>query len=226
MSSEKRSRVLRSRNSLTNAFCAGYLMALSGCLTRPLLVKENCMRIDEMDTPFLAINLDALEENLERYHGYFEKNGIGFRPHIKTHKTLAVAHMQLKYGAIGLTCQKLGEAEVLAAGGIHTDLLIPYNIMGAQKLDRLTALAKRLPITLAPDSEYTVRGLSRAAASEDVSIGILIEVEMGFERTGVPHAPGGHGAGEARPRSSRAGAQGIHGLSDAARFEAADSGDD
>ena len=88
------------------------------------------MRIDEMDTPFLAVNLDALEENLERYHGYFEKTGIGFRPHIKTHKTLAVAYMQLKYGAIGLTCQKLGEAEVLAAGGIHTDLLIPYNIMG------------------------------------------------------------------------------------------------
>ena len=144
------------------------------------------MRIDELDTPVLVINLDALEENLKRYHGYFERHGIGFRPHIKTHKTLAVAHMQLKHGAIGLTCQKLGEAEVLAAGGIHTDLLIPYNIMGARKLDRLTALAKRLPITLAPDSEFTVRGLSRAAASEGVSIGILIEVEMGFERTGVP----------------------------------------
>ena len=144
------------------------------------------MRIGELDTPVLVINLDALEENLERYHGYFKKHGIGFRPHIKTHKTLAVAQMQLNHGAIGLTCQKLGEAEVLAAGGIHTDLLIPYNIMGAQKLDRLTALAKRLPVTLAPDSEFTVRGLSRAAASAGVSIGILIEVEMGFERTGVP----------------------------------------
>ena len=144
------------------------------------------MRIDELDTPVLVINLDALEENLDRYHGYFKGHGIGFRPHIKTHKTLAVAQMQLKYGAIGLTCQKLGEAEVLAAGGIHTDLLIPYNILGRQKLDRLTALSKRLPITIAPDSEFTVRGLSGAADAEGVSIGILIEVEMGFERTGVP----------------------------------------
>ena len=144
------------------------------------------MRIDELDTPVLVINLDALEENLDRYHGYFKKHGIGFRPHIKTHKTLAVAQLQLKYGAIGLTCQKLGEAEVLAAGGIHTDLLVPYNILGRQKLDRLTALAKRLPITVAPDSEFTVRGLSGAADAEGVSIGILIEVEMGFERTGVP----------------------------------------
>ena len=144
------------------------------------------MRIDELDTPVLVINLDALEENLDRYHRYFKEHGIGFRPHIKTHKTLAVAQMQLKYGAIGLTCQKLGEAEVLAAGGIHTDLLVPYNILGRQKLDRLTALAKRLPITVAPDSEFTVRGLSGAAEAEGVSIGILIEVEMGFERTGVP----------------------------------------
>ncbi|MDA0745444.1 MAG: alanine racemase [bacterium] len=143
------------------------------------------MHIDELDTPFLMVDLDALEENLDRYQKYFDDHNIGFRPHIKTHKTLSIAHMQLNRGAIGLTCQKLGEAEVLASGGISTDILVPYNILGKQKLDRLTALSRRTQITVAADSEYTVRGLSEAAAVDGATIGVLIEVEMGFHRTGV-----------------------------------------
>ena len=71
------------------------------------------MRIDELDTPFLAVNLDALEENLERYHGYFKKNGIGFRPHVKTHKSIAIARMQLDRGAVGICVQTVSEAEAM-----------------------------------------------------------------------------------------------------------------
>lgn len=148
------------------------------------------MHIDDLDTPFLMVDLDALEENLDRYQKYFDGHGIGFRPHIKTHKTLAIAHMQMARGAIGITCQKLGEAEAMAAGGICTDILIPYNIIGKQKLDRLTALAKRTQVTLGVDSEYTVCGLSEAADAEGVTLGVLIEVEMGFKRTGVPTPQG------------------------------------
>ena len=141
------------------------------------------MRIEEMDTPFLKLDLDALEENLDRFQAYFDEHKIGFRPHIKTHKNLAIARMQVDRGAIGLTCQKLGETEVLVSGGLITDYLVPYNIIGKQKLERLTSLAKQAPMTVAADSEYTVRGLSQAAEAEDVTIGVLIELEMG--RTGV-----------------------------------------
>jgi D-serine deaminase-like pyridoxal phosphate-dependent protein len=144
------------------------------------------MHIHDLDTPVLTVDLDALENNLDRYQRYFSEHGIGLRPHIKTHKTLAIAHMQVARGAIGLTCQKIGEAEVMVNGGLNRDILIPYNILGAQKLDRLTALAKRTQkLTVSVDSAYTVEGLSTAANSAGVTLGIIIEVETGFNRTGV-----------------------------------------
>ena len=143
------------------------------------------MRIEDLDTPTLIIDLDALEENLARYQQYYTEHGIGLRPHIKTHKTLAVAAMQMAGGAIGLTCQKIGEAEVMVNGGLATDILIPYNIVGKQKMDRLTALARRAQLTVAVDSAYTARGISEAAAADGVTIGVIIEVECGMNRTGV-----------------------------------------
>lgn len=144
------------------------------------------MHIDELDTPVLIVDLDALETNLDRYQQYFDSHDIGLRPHIKTHKTLAIAHMQMDWGAIGLTCQKIGEAEVMAGGGINGDLLIPYNIIGPHKLDRLMALTRQANVTVAADSEYTVRGLSDAATAADTTVGVLIEVETGANRTGTP----------------------------------------
>ncbi|HXF64850.1 MAG TPA: alanine racemase [Caldilineaceae bacterium] len=146
------------------------------------------MRVDDLDTPVLTIDLDALEENLTRYQRYYNEHGIGLRPHIKTHKTLAIAHMQMAHGAIGLTCQKIGEAEVMVAGGLTVDILIPYNIIGAQKLDRLLRLARQTKMTVAADSEVTVRGLSEAAAAENVTLGVIVEVEAGMNRTGAAPA--------------------------------------
>jgi len=143
------------------------------------------MRADELDTPTLTIDLDALEENLDRYQRYFHEHNIGLRSHIKTHKTLAIAAMQMAKGAIGLTCQKTGEAEVMVNGGLAVDILIPYNIVGKQKLDRLTALSKRTRLTVAADSEYTVRGLSEAAVAKGATLGVIVEIECGSNRTGV-----------------------------------------
>ncbi len=129
------------------------------------------MYVDELDTPVLTLDLDALEENLERYQRYYDQHGIGLRPHIKTHKTLAVAHMQIAGGAIGLTCQKIGEAEVMVNGGLNKDILIPFNIIGQQKLDRLTALARRTErLTVSADSTYTIEGLSAAATSAPIRL--------------------------------------------------------
>lgn len=144
------------------------------------------MRIEDLDTPALIVDLDNLEDNLDRYQRYFDQHDIGLRPHIKTHKSIAIAHMQMRRGAIGITCQKLGEAEVMVAGGVDQDILIPFNIIGRQKLERLTALAHRTQLTVAADSRYTVDGLSQAAAKADVKIGVIVELDQG--RTGVPTA--------------------------------------
>src|SRR5919197_1570782 len=120
------------------------------------------MHIDEIDTPFVAIDLDVVENNIRKTQDYCDQHGIRNRPHIKTHKLPAIAHKQVAAGAKGICCQKLGEAEVMAAAGID-DIFIAYNIVGEAKLDRLMRLARQVTMSVAADSEYTVRGLSRAA---------------------------------------------------------------
>ncbi|MBT4100789.1 MAG: D-TA family PLP-dependent enzyme [Gemmatimonadetes bacterium] len=142
------------------------------------------MNIDELDTPHLVVDLDGLEDNLDRYQTYFSKHGIGLRPHIKTHKCLAIAHMQIARGAFGITCQKLGEAEVMVNGGVDQDVLIPFNIIGEQKLRRLVALTKRTRLTVAADSETTIRGISAATSKAGVDVGVIIELDVGA-RAGV-----------------------------------------
>lgn len=145
------------------------------------------MQIHELDTPVLTVDLDALEANLDRYQRYFTEQGIGLRPHIKTHKTPAIAHMQMRRGAVGLACQKIGEAEIMVNNGLDQDILIPYNILGAQKLDRLMALARRTQtLTVAADSAHTVAGLSSAAHAAGITLGMLVDMEVGMKRTGVP----------------------------------------
>jgi D-serine deaminase-like pyridoxal phosphate-dependent protein len=145
------------------------------------------MHINDVDTPHLIVDLDGLEDNLDRYQTYFSKHGIGLRPHIKTHKCLTIAHMQMARGAMGITCQKLGEAEVMVAGGVDQDVLIPFNIMGRAKLERLTALTRRTNLTVSADSVITIRGLSEATAAAGVSVGVIIELGGGG-RCGVETA--------------------------------------
>jgi len=137
------------------------------------------MRVEDLDTPFLTVDLDGLEDNLDRYQRYFDAHGIGLRAHIKTHKCLAIAHMQMARGAMGIACQKLGEAEVMAAGGVNGDILIPYNIMGTQKLERLMALTRGAQMTVAVDSEYTARGISDAAQTAKGRVGVIVELGRG-----------------------------------------------
>ena len=100
------------------------------------------MRVEEIDTPALVVDLDSFEENLQRYQEYFDKHDIGLRPHIKTHKCVAMAHMQLRQGAIGITCQKVSEAAALIDAGI-SNILISNEIIDLKKIQRLTSLARR-----------------------------------------------------------------------------------
>jgi D-serine deaminase-like pyridoxal phosphate-dependent protein len=91
--------------------------------------------VDLRDTPVVTIDLDIMEANIRRLQAYCDAHGIGNRPHIKTHKIPAIAQMQLAGGAIGITCQKLGELRVMLDAGIE-DILVTFNIVGESKLAR------------------------------------------------------------------------------------------
>lgn len=142
------------------------------------------MRISELDTPALTVDLDVLERNIRNMAEHCRNVGIALRVHTKTHKVPEIAHMQLAAGASGITCQKLGEAEVMCETGIR-DILIPYNIVGKPKLERLTRLVRRATITVAVDSDATARGLSEQAQEDDRTIRVVIELDTGGRRCGV-----------------------------------------
>ena len=82
------------------------------------------MEIAELDTPIATVDLDAVERNIARMQGYCDEHGLAFRPHIKSHKLPAIAHMQVRAGAVGITCQKIGEAEVMAEAGLSFDQIL------------------------------------------------------------------------------------------------------
>ncbi len=145
------------------------------------------MHIDALDTPTAIVDLDRLEANITRLQAYLTQHGLANRPHVKTHKIPAIAGMQLAAGAVGLTCQKVGEAEVMAAAGFD-DLFIPFNLIGQPKLSRLMALAQRATVSVTTDSAVVARGLSAAAERAALANGpltVLVECDTGAQRCGV-----------------------------------------
>src|SRR5689334_13454634 len=114
------------------------------------------MRVSEIDTPALVVDLDIMERNIQRVACYARDNGLRLRPHTKTHKSVSLARRQLASGAAGLTVAKVSEAEVMA-GAAPEELLIAYPVIGHVKLERLTALARRTRATVAVDSAFAAR---------------------------------------------------------------------
>lgn len=146
------------------------------------------MHRDELDTPALTVDLDVMEANIARLQAYCDEHGLRLRPHIKTHKIPAIAHLQRRAGARGIACQKLGEAEVFAAAGFD-DIMIPYNLVGPRKMERLARLMRQCHVIVAADSPTTVAWLERAAAEAGQPLDVIIELEGPIERAGV-HTPG------------------------------------
>src|SRR6201991_83831 len=109
----------------------------------------------EYGTPVAVIDMDRVERNIARVQAQCDAAGIANRPHIKTHKSPVLAGMQRDAGAKGITCQKLGEAEVMVEGGLD-DILISYNLLGTEKMGRLGALMKRAQITVAADNPTVI----------------------------------------------------------------------
>jgi len=142
------------------------------------------MRIDELETPVPIVDIDRLEANISRLQTYLNEHGIANRPHIKTHKIPEIAQMQVDAGAVGITCQKVSEAEVMADAGF-SDIFIPYNIVGEKKLTRLMELAKRITVSVTADSAVVIRRLSDAAQRAGLTLTVLIECDTGLHRCGV-----------------------------------------
>ncbi len=144
------------------------------------------MKLAALDTPAVTVHLDVMEDNIRRVQAHLARHGIANRPHIKTHKIPAIGALQMAAGAVGITCQKLGEVEVFADAGVAQDVLLTYNVIGAAKTERLVALARRLSrLAVVLDSEVVARGLSDAASRAAVEIPFLVECDTGFGRTGV-----------------------------------------
>src|SRR5690349_20658502 len=142
------------------------------------------MHVDELETPVPVVDLDRLESNIKRLQAYLDEHKIANRPHIKTHRIPEIARMQVDAGAIGITCQKISEAEVMADAGF-TDIFLPYNIVGESKLTKLMALARRVKLSVTADSEFVVTGLSKAAQSAGLTLDVLVECDTGGGRCGV-----------------------------------------
>jgi D-serine deaminase-like pyridoxal phosphate-dependent protein len=144
------------------------------------------MRLEDVDTPALILELDAFEANLRRLADA-ARGRVRVRAHAKTHKCPEIAKRQVAAGAVGVCCQKVSEAEAMVAGGI-ADVLLSNEIVGPRKLERLAALAKRARIGVCVDHADNVRALQAAAQRAGCTIDTYIELDIGMRRCGV--APG------------------------------------
>jgi D-serine deaminase-like pyridoxal phosphate-dependent protein len=142
------------------------------------------LTVNELDTPALLLDMEPFEHNVETMARYFRERAVQWRPHAKAFKCPAIAHILRSAGAIGVTVAKVSEAEVMAAGGI-TDILIAHLVVGPSKLARLAAVQRQADVKVTVDHPDHVAELSRAAGAADVSIGVLVDVDLGMKRTGV-----------------------------------------
>jgi D-serine deaminase-like pyridoxal phosphate-dependent protein len=142
------------------------------------------MHVDDLDTPIATVDVDVVARNLQRAASYFARHSLALRPHIKTHKIVEFAKQQIRYGARGITCQKLGEADVMADGGM-TDILLSFPIVGAHKTSRLLALADRIALLTVTDSKEVADGIAERASGRSRAVGILVECDVGAQRCGV-----------------------------------------
>ena len=138
----------------------------------------------DLDTPCFTIDLDVMERNIEKMAAYFRDRPANLRPHMKHHKTPEIALKQLAAGAIGVCCQKLGEAEAMADGGMN-NILITYEIFGRAKISRLVNLAKRVSLLVTVDDPGNAKDLSDAAQAAGITLGIFVDVNVGQNRCGI-----------------------------------------
>ena len=149
-------------------------------------VENEILGIDKMeiDTPALLLDLDLFESNIKKMADFLRATGCSLRPHFKAHRTPEISKRQLEAGAIGVTCAKLAEAELLAECGMD-DILIANEIAGQKKWRRLAQLAGQVEVSVGVDSFEAVNEISTAAIEEGTQVGLVVDVDIGMERCGV-----------------------------------------
>jgi D-serine deaminase-like pyridoxal phosphate-dependent protein len=140
--------------------------------------------LNDLPTPALIVEVHALDRNLRQMAAFFAEGSCRLRPHVKAHKTLEIARRQLAAGScVGLTCATVSEAEAVASLG--AELLIANEIVDSAKCDRIAALARAARVIVAIDSGFGAEVLSAAARRAGVTIGVLIDLDVGQRRCGV-----------------------------------------
>jgi D-serine deaminase-like pyridoxal phosphate-dependent protein len=155
-------------------------LPLDPAIDLPIALDDPCLA-----TPALLVDLDVLDGNVRRMAALSRRAGVAVRPHVKSHKSLAIADQQLRAGAVGLCVATVGEAETFFAGGI-TDLTLAYPIFGESKLRRLRDMVAAGALTMVADSFEIAEGYSRLAADAGHDIPVLLEIDTGMHRVGIP----------------------------------------
>ena len=157
-------------------------------MERPI-IKPIGTPVEELDTPALVVDMDVLDANIRQVHSSFEGTDTKLRPYVETHRCPAIAHRQLAVAGTngGVSVASVGEAEAFAQSGI-LDILIVNEVIGAQKIARLCALARQARIAVAVDSAANAASLSEAAQGAGVTLNVVLDINTGQERSGV--APG------------------------------------
>jgi D-serine deaminase-like pyridoxal phosphate-dependent protein len=138
----------------------------------------------QLDTPALLVDVEALRSNIATMQKMADSFGVALRPHTKTHKSPQIARLQAEAGARGVTVAKVGEAEVMADGGLD-DILIANQVVGVGKIRRLIALSERVRLGVLVDSRDGVEMLDRTFGEAGVTLDALIEVDTGKGRCGL-----------------------------------------
>ena len=165
----------------------------------------------ELDTPALCIDLEKMEANIRRMAAWMTERGKAWRPHQKCHKTPAIAWKELDAGAIGVTCAKVSEAEVMAAAGIR-DILIANMIVGRKKWERVASLCRHADPIIACDHFAQVEPLAAVCRERGVCCRVIIEVNVGLDRVGSRPGRDTLDLARAISQSGRRGTRGHHGL--------------
>lgn len=139
----------------------------------------------QLATPALVLDLDGLEENIARMAGFCEAHDIALRPHAKSHKSVEICRRQIAAGAVGICCATLGEAEIMAAGGV-AKITITSPVAGEAKIGRLAALnAGTSGLIAVSDHPDNVDALNLAAEAENAPLRLLVDLDIGHHRTGA-----------------------------------------
>lgn len=167
--------------------------------------------VAELDTPALLVDAAALESNVAAMAKLVGGRPVRLRPHAKTHKSIAIAQMQIATGAVGVCCAKLAEAEAIAANGTVSDIYVTTPIVGPAKLARLEKLLRVAKVTVVVDNIVTLEPLAAVAARTGRTIDVIVEVDVGQQRCGVPSGPAAARIADAIAQYERLTFKGLHG---------------